>query len=372
MDKKNLITCCSAGVVVVFSLFMVNIASAAVAGTSLPVFADHPVTERFAGTPVQPDLESAPNAKQFATRIREGAKKSPNFAGHYTIIEWGCGSECQRSVIVDAKTGAIYFPNFTSSWGLLYRLDSSLLIVNPVPPEAVADDRVPAWLVTGFYAWDGKNLNKIAESRNMLIDPQTGAASKPDQPKQLTVIDYYNMNKHDYLRIEKQDGDWNGQGDSGWHPLKVADIANGYVEYEDPGYNNGAGFATYSGALFLTSDRQPMFALLQTITSTEQKCPKTTYTLETYRMNNEQMVEATDVMPALPLSLFMKKGTSMEKNEIAYAIGFRLPRKGTTVEAFLDTSSPFCVRELLKNARTEPVKLKWNKATGRFDLSGNP
>jgi hypothetical protein len=369
MHAKNMIAGFS-GTVVVLSLFMLITASTADAGTSLPVFADHPVTERFTGTPAMPDLASAPDAKQFATRINEGAKKGPNFAGHYTIIEWGCGSECQRSAIVDAKTGAVYFPDFTSSWGMLYRPDSSLLIVNPIDPRAVADDRVPAWMATEFYQWDGRKLIKLAESKDLIIDPQTGAASKP-KPKLLTVIDYYNMNKHDNLKIEKRDGVWNGQGDSGWHPLKVEDIANGYVEYGDPGYNNGAGYATYSGALFLTNDKQPMFALLQTITSIEQKCPKTTYTLETYRMQGDQMVEATDVMPQLPLSLFMKKGTSTEKSETAYAIGFRLPRKGTTVEAFLDTSSPYCVRELLKNARLEPVKLKWNKATGRFEIQAD-
>ncbi len=201
--------------------------------------------------------------------------------------------------------------------------------------------------------------------------------------ERMTVIDYYNTNKHDYLKIEKQDGVWKGQGDSGWYPLKKADIANGYVEYEDPGYNNGAGHATFSGALFLTRDRQPMFALLQTITSTELKCPDTNYTLETYRMNGDRMAEATDVVPPLPPSFFLKQGASTESG-IAYSIGFRLPQKGTTVEAFLDTSYISCMleksskeltkkdidvaREFLKNVRTEPLKLKWNKDTGRFEI----
>jgi hypothetical protein len=201
--------------------------------------------------------------------------------------------------------------------------------------------------------------------------------------ERMTVIDYYNMNKHDYLKIEKRDGVWKGQGDSGWQPLKVADIANGYVEYEDPGHNNGAGRATYSGALFLTADRQPMLALLQTITSTESKCPDTSYTLEAYRMQGDQMVEAADVVPPLPTGLFLKKGASTEI-ATTYSVGYRLPRKGTTVEAFLDTSYISCIleksskemkkqdidaaREFLKNVRTEPVKLKWNKADGKFEL----
>jgi len=368
MHKKKMLTCLSVRIAGILSLYMIIAATTSVAGPPLPVFAEHHVTERFTGTPAKPDLTGSPDAKRYATTIREGAKTGPNFAGHFTIIEWGCGSECQRSAIVDAKTGAVYFPEFTSSWGMLYRPDSNLLIVNPIDPQAVADDRVPAWMVTEFYQWDGRKLVKLAESKDMIIDPQTGAASKP-QPKRLTVIDYYNRNKHDNLRIEQRDGAWKGQGDSGWYPLKVADIANGYVEYEDPGYNNGAGFALFSAALFLTSDQKPMFALLQTVISNEQgKCPKTTFTLETYRMDGDQMVEAVDVLPPLPLSLFMKKGTSMEKIANGYAIGYRLPRKGTTVEAFLDTSSPYCVKELLKDMRTDTVKLKWNKASGKFDL----
>ena len=89
---------------------------------------------------------------------------------------------------------------------------------------------------------------------------------------------------------------------------------------------------------------------------------------------------------ALPLSLFMKKGSGTEI-KIAYSIGFRLPRKGTTMEAFLDTSYIACLlekgsgemkkkdiedaREFFKNVRNEPVKLKWNKDEGRFDAPGN-
>ena len=204
--------------IVLFFMLVAAVASSAAAGTNFAGFADHPAVDKFTGKPCAARNKSAPEVKKFTARIREGAKEGPNFAGRYTIVDWGCGSDCQSFVIVDAKTGEIHSPSITSSRGLLYRLDSSLLIVNPVAPEMLVDGKAPDWLVTGFYQWDGKKLNKLAESRDMIIDPQTGAASKPDPPKQLTVIDYYNMNKHDYLRIEKQDGVWKGQGDSGWHP----------------------------------------------------------------------------------------------------------------------------------------------------------
>jgi hypothetical protein len=32
---------------------------------------------------------SSPEAHQFRTNLREGAKKGVNFAGHYTIVTWG-------------------------------------------------------------------------------------------------------------------------------------------------------------------------------------------------------------------------------------------------------------------------------------------
>jgi hypothetical protein len=61
-------------------------------------------------------------ARKFRTMIREGAKRGPNFAGHYTIVTWGAGLGTFSMAVVDAKTGSIYFPPFTevgdSTYGL--------------------------------------------------------------------------------------------------------------------------------------------------------------------------------------------------------------------------------------------------------------
>ena len=74
----------------------------------LPRFEDFSVLERFEGVPAQVDFSTNPDMLRFVTRITEGAKEGPNFAGHYTLISWGCGTECQSGVVVDAQTGAIY------------------------------------------------------------------------------------------------------------------------------------------------------------------------------------------------------------------------------------------------------------------------
>jgi len=85
----------------------------------------------------------------FRTKLREGAKKGPNFAGHYTVITWGCGTDCRLVAIVDARTGRVYFAPFTVSIpaDADYRLDSRLLIANP--PER-----------TGWYE-NGEQMREV-------------------------------------------------------------------------------------------------------------------------------------------------------------------------------------------------------------------
>ena len=48
----------------------------------------------------------------FRTRITKEALQGPNFAGHYTVATWGCGTGCTEFAIVNAKTGTVFFPSF--------------------------------------------------------------------------------------------------------------------------------------------------------------------------------------------------------------------------------------------------------------------
>jgi hypothetical protein len=75
---------------------------------------------------------------------KEFAVPGPNFAGHYVIVTWGCGSPCLMAAIVDEKNGRVFPPPFHNGPGdsyfqvpwdfpmepLVYRLDSRLLIAN--------------------------------------------------------------------------------------------------------------------------------------------------------------------------------------------------------------------------------------------------
>lgn len=99
--------------------------------TKFPTFKEHQINKIFKETPAQLALSSHPKAITYKGALEAGIKNCPNFAGHYCIITWGCGSPCQQIAVVDSQTGTIYFAPFLSSIGSEFQLSSSLLIVNP-------------------------------------------------------------------------------------------------------------------------------------------------------------------------------------------------------------------------------------------------
>lgn len=83
------------------------------------------------------DFESKPEAKKFRAKINEAMKGGVNFAGKYVVASWGCGTSCQSSAIIDAETGVITQYGIGSEYGLSFKKESRLLVVNP--PENVMD-----------------------------------------------------------------------------------------------------------------------------------------------------------------------------------------------------------------------------------------
>ena len=76
-----------------------------------PKSEDYPAGKRFAGTPA-PVVLSSKRARMFRTVLGEGAKQGPDFAGHYTLVAWGCGLGAFSMAVVDAQTGQVFFPPF--------------------------------------------------------------------------------------------------------------------------------------------------------------------------------------------------------------------------------------------------------------------
>ena len=107
-------------------------------------------------------------AHLYRSVIREGARGSPDFAGHYKIIRIGCGAATICVAIADALNGKVYFPPVLRSASALlvdtagidvdtlnYRPNSILLIVVGLPNEELSKAGIH------YYAWRSNRLRLV-------------------------------------------------------------------------------------------------------------------------------------------------------------------------------------------------------------------
>jgi hypothetical protein len=97
-------------------------------------FREFPISV-YKGKLAAPNFKTDMRAYLFRTQIRDQCKKKGvNFAGHYTIVEWGCGSDCQTIAIADRLNGKIYYSHIfkinSLFYGLQYRPNSQMMIIN--------------------------------------------------------------------------------------------------------------------------------------------------------------------------------------------------------------------------------------------------
>lgn len=119
----------------------------------VPTFEDFPAVTTPVDDLVSPILMPGSPFWEFHTAIREGSKENGvNFDGAFTLVSWGCGTECQSGVIVDRTDGKIYGYLPVTSAGYSTTADSSLLIVNAYISELATDGVVPDWAWREF--WD--------------------------------------------------------------------------------------------------------------------------------------------------------------------------------------------------------------------------
>jgi len=133
------------------------ITKADLSDSKAPAFGQYLVASEEVISKPSLDLTSNPIAKTFRTVLRKEITKGPNFAGHYRVAFWGCGSSCAMFAVVGLKTGRVitttefrsvsgvyldaedFLPGTASDgWGFRYRKDSSLLVVIGDPDEDAA------------------------------------------------------------------------------------------------------------------------------------------------------------------------------------------------------------------------------------------
>lgn len=89
----------------------------------------------FNGISKPVDFSSFSKARTFYTRITETVSSGPNFAKHFTLAYWGCGTDCYGYAVVDANTGGIiaYSPaNGEYHLRNGYSLDNAYFVLDPV------------------------------------------------------------------------------------------------------------------------------------------------------------------------------------------------------------------------------------------------
>ena len=135
-------------------------ASGRAGAAGAPRFADYPAGAVFRGTPAAPDFKRNPAAERFATLLREGSRRGPNFAGHLRVVEWSCGPNCQSWMIVNTKTGRIHDAPEPGVFGLEFQLDSRLFVVNTLGRFKATDP--PAGVpIAKYYVWRNERFELI-------------------------------------------------------------------------------------------------------------------------------------------------------------------------------------------------------------------
>jgi hypothetical protein len=113
-----------------------------------PKFSDFPVKDIYRGEPARPVITK--EFRYFRTSIRRGARSDVEFAGHYTVPRWGCGTFCDGFVVVDSVSGKVYdglgASGLPVTWveehgsdaieRMEFHPDSRLMKINACPGEA--------------------------------------------------------------------------------------------------------------------------------------------------------------------------------------------------------------------------------------------
>jgi len=150
------------------------------ADPAAPTFEQYAAERSAPFSPVPLDLQSNPIARRHSTLIREQMTHGPNYADHYRVVSWGCGTSCSQFAVVNLKTGHViilkgmysvahdinlrtdgFLPDTDSkSNGFRFKKDSKLLVL---VGAVVADHSKKVRFKEGasYYVLKGENLQFV-------------------------------------------------------------------------------------------------------------------------------------------------------------------------------------------------------------------
>ena len=147
-----------------------------VTGLALPAtaFAQDPAADQYkvdqvySGKTKMPQFKGRDKAySDFRSRIRDGLKAGPNFAGEYSVVQFGCGSGCSMALVASNRTGQVFdFPRGSESnayMTLQYSRDSRLIVAQ----WASYND---GSCHIDFFEWKGNKAELISTRKVGLMD----------------------------------------------------------------------------------------------------------------------------------------------------------------------------------------------------------
>ncbi len=135
-----------------------------------PRFEDFPINETFKEKPAAVDISSNSGAREFRGALRYTAEDGPNFAGHYAVAEWGCGSTCQDGMIINIATGKVYDPfKEATARGVNYKLKSNLFITDPYSDDTPLIEEILR-IPVKYYIWKDNKLLQIYQEECSPVD----------------------------------------------------------------------------------------------------------------------------------------------------------------------------------------------------------
>ena len=120
---------------------------------------------------VRVNLKSHKYANTFRTNLRNAAKEGVNFAGHFILTTWGCGTNCSQTAIIDARSGRVFFPDQLQEIGIGYcesledaeplvsQADSRLLVLNGFKGGDLNVKTAPCGIY--YFEWTGANFKQV-------------------------------------------------------------------------------------------------------------------------------------------------------------------------------------------------------------------
>jgi hypothetical protein len=150
--------------------FFLALGSTGLAQSTMPNFNEYAAKVEKTKN-VKVNLKSHKNANNYRTNLRNAAKEGVNFAGHYILTTWGCGTNCSVSAIIDARNGEVFFPDQLEGSGfgfcelpddtepLVYRANSRLLILSGFKGGDL--DLQNGRCGVYYLEWTGKNFKQV-------------------------------------------------------------------------------------------------------------------------------------------------------------------------------------------------------------------